>query len=93
MEENDKILIITLRAARTNRGYTLDDVSNFTPYSRDKIHKYELDSSNIPYTMLEILLNLYDVQLKNIFLGVESDFIGRFRVNTENRKIEKSCVS
>jgi len=37
-EEN---LIISLRAARTNRGYSLDDVSQLTEYSRDKVHRFQ----------------------------------------------------
>ena len=86
-EEN---LIISLRAARTNRGYSLDDVSELTEYSRDKVHRFELDSSNIPLSMLETLLNLYQVNMKNIFLGNESDFIGKYRVHPENNGDELS---
>lgn len=91
MTKNDKLLIITLRAARTNRGLTLVDVAGITPYSRDQIHKFELDSSNIPYPMLEELLSLYEIPLKNIFLGVESDFIGKFEGVSKTTESEEMC--
>ena len=81
MSEKSNVLVITLRAARTNAGYTLDDVSKCTPYSRDQIHKMEQDSRNISYAMLENLIQLYQVPLKHIFLGIESDFIGKLRVS------------
>lgn len=87
-EEN---LIISLRAARTNRGYSLDDVSKLTKYSRDKVHRFELDSSNIPFSMLETLLNLYQVNMKNIFLGNESDFIGKYKSLSDSHDDELSC--
>lgn len=91
MTENDKLLVITLRAARTNRGLTLVDVSKVTPYNKDQIHKFELDSSNIPYAMLDKLLELYEIPLKNIFLGLESDFIGKFSDPLKNIEIEEKC--
>lgn len=81
-------LIISLRAARTNRGYSLDDVSEITNYSRDKIHRYELDSSDIPFSMLETLLNLYQVNMRNIFLGNESDFIGKYNEQVKGENSE-----
>ncbi|MGG2111948.1 helix-turn-helix transcriptional regulator [Lysinibacillus pakistanensis] len=92
MTEFEENLIITLRAARTNRGYSLDDVSRLTKYSRDKVHKFELDSRDIPYSMLETLLSLYKVNLKNIFLGIESDFIGKYRIPYGINDEEISCT-
>ncbi|HCG4535530.1 TPA: helix-turn-helix domain-containing protein [Salmonella enterica subsp. enterica serovar Typhi str. AG3] len=81
-EENLKI---TLRAARVNRGYKLEDVAELTSYNKDKVNRFEIDSSDIPYSMLETLLNLYQVNLKHIFLGKESDFIGIYSKRSNDK--------
>ena len=68
-------MIITLRAARVNRGLTLKEVANSINKSIDTINKYEIDSTNIPRKLMIDLLNLYRVSPDNIFFGKESDFI------------------
>ena len=89
-EEN---LLISLRAARTNRGFSLVDVANQTKYSKDQINRYEIDSTNIPFSMLETLLNLYQVNLRNIFLGKESDFIGKYCSSKEGEERNNKYLS
>jgi transcriptional regulator with XRE-family HTH domain len=70
-------IIITLRAARVNRGLTLNDVAEETGKSVDTISKYEKDSTDIPRSLLIALLNLYGMRADNIFFGRESDFTGK----------------
>lgn len=69
-------LIITLRAARVNRGLTLKDVADKTGKSIETIGKYERDSTDIPRSLMNKLLKLYRVSGDHIFFGVESDFTG-----------------
>jgi transcriptional regulator with XRE-family HTH domain len=70
-------IIITLRAARVNRGLTLVDVSRKTGKSVDTISRYEKDSSDIPRSLLVTLLDLYGIGADNIYFGRESDFTGK----------------
>lgn len=70
---------IQLRAARVNAGYSLQDAALEAKVSADTISRYEKDSSNIPYALLNRLLEMYRVDLDFIFLGNSSDFIGKLR--------------
>lgn len=74
MEEKFKI---TLRAARVNRGLTLKDVSDHVGRAPDTISKYENDASDVPHDLLISLLELYRAPYAHIFLGKESEFLGR----------------
>ncbi|GIO39271.1 hypothetical protein J41TS12_41320 [Paenibacillus antibioticophila] len=67
---------ITLRAARVNRGLTLEEVAGILKKSVDTIRKYEKDSSHIPRDLLVSLLKLYQVPDEHIFFGPESSFHG-----------------
>lgn len=91
MTEKDHRLIITLRAARVNCGMAIEDVVENTPYDKEQIRKWELDSRNISHGALDVLLNLYGVRLNHIFLGLESDFIGKCKW-AKMHKAEKSKV-
>jgi transcriptional regulator with XRE-family HTH domain len=71
------MLKITLRAARVNSGLLNKEVAQIVHKCVDTISRYERDSSEIPHDLLMALLKLYDVSLDDIFLGKESDFIGR----------------
>lgn len=70
-------LLITLRAARINRGLKLKDVAKYCSKSIDTIIKYEKDSTDIPRDLMIALLELYQIRGDNIFFGRESDFIGK----------------
>lgn len=72
---------ITWRAARINRGLTLKDVAEFTGKSIDTIIKYEKDSTDIPYDLMQRLLGLYGVPIEHIHCGRESDLIGKERAS------------
>lgn len=69
-------LIITLRAARINRGLTLKDVAERTGKHPETISKYEADSTEIPRDLSLKLLEIYGVPDRNIFFGKESSFHG-----------------
>ncbi len=71
------MLQFTLKAARVNAGLTLEEVASIVKKDKKTVNKYELDSSTIPYDLLEKLIKLYDIPLNHIFLGKESDFIGK----------------
>ena len=68
-------LQITLKAARVNAGYTIEEISKITGKAKDTIMKYERDSSAIPRNYMFHLLLLYGVTHDHIFFGNESDFI------------------
>ncbi|BFH15583.1 hypothetical protein J6TS7_56320 [Paenibacillus dendritiformis] len=70
---------ITLRAARVNRGLTLQKVAALSKKSIDTISKYEKDSTNIPRDLMSCLLEIYEVPANYIFFGKESDFIGKIK--------------
>jgi transcriptional regulator with XRE-family HTH domain len=81
-------LLITLRAARVNNGFILQEVAELVGKSKDTISKYEADSSNIPRNLMTELLRLYGLTQNDIFFGKESDFIGernksKQKVNTK----------
>lgn len=72
---------ITLRAARVNAGYSLEEVAEKIGKSVATIAKYQRDSSNIPRLLLLQLLDLYAVPADVIFFGRESDFIAKMRAS------------
>jgi transcriptional regulator with XRE-family HTH domain len=69
---------ITWRAARVNRGLTLEDAARLSCKSVDTVYKYEKDSSHIPYDLMQLWLKLYEVPSELIYCGLESDLIGNF---------------
>lgn len=70
------MLMLTLRAARVNRGLALKEVAAETGKSPETINRYERDSTNIPRSLMEQLLRIYGVDADHIFFGRESDFTG-----------------
>ncbi|WP_110930913.1 helix-turn-helix domain-containing protein [Paenibacillus bouchesdurhonensis] len=67
---------ITLRAARVNKGYTLEYVAEIVGKTSKTIAKYEKDSTNIPRRLFVTLARLYGVPEEMIFCGKESDING-----------------
>lgn len=68
------MFLITLRAARINRGLTLKQVAKKTGKCSETIGKYEMDSTKMPRDVVEQLVILYDVPKEIIFFGKESVF-------------------
>lgn len=72
---------ITWRAARVNRGYTLKKAAELSGKNIDTIMRYEKDSTDIPHSLMQSWLDLYDVPVDIIFCGLESDFNGKEKAN------------
>lgn len=70
---------LTWRAARVNRGYTLTDAAKLSHKNIDTVMKYEKDSSEIPYDLLQLWLKLYSVPQELVYIGPESDLIGEYK--------------
>ena len=68
---------ITWRAARVNRGYNQAEVAELSGKNIDTVTKYEKDSTEIPYSLMQTWLDLYGVPADIIFCGLESDFTGK----------------
>ncbi|MFE0394725.1 helix-turn-helix transcriptional regulator [Paenibacillus lactis] len=81
---------ITLRAARTNRGFTLDEVARLVDRTPKTIAKYESDSTSIPRDLFLSLVTLYKVPEDMVYCGVESVFIGSPTKGSAKRKRKAS---
>lgn len=66
---------ISLKAARVNAGLSAVNVAELVGVHHQTIHKYEKDSSNIPFSLLDKLCNIYQIPSENIFLGNKYDLI------------------
>ncbi|OAS21165.1 helix-turn-helix domain-containing protein [Paenibacillus oryzisoli] len=71
------MLLITLRAARTNCDLTLKQVADLTGKCAETLGKYERDSSKIPRDVMEDLIRIYRIPKHHIFFGKESVFTER----------------
>lgn len=60
-----------LKAARVNVGFTSKKAAKAADVHFQRLSKYEKDSSDIPFSLLIELSNLYRVPIHNIFLGKE----------------------
>lgn len=71
------MLLISLRAARINSGFTLKQVAARTGRCAETISKYELDSTSMPRDVIEQLVGddgIYGIPKENIFFGKQSVF-------------------
>ena len=64
---------ITLRAARESCGYTVEEVARHCGVSVKIICEVELDSSEIAYSLLFKIIDLYNIAPDHAYLGLESD--------------------
>lgn len=64
---------MSLKAARVrvDVGFTSKDAAKAADVHFQTLSKYEKDSSDIPFSLLNELSNLYRVPINNIFLGKE----------------------
>lgn len=79
MEKVTNTIKITLRAARVNAGLRLVDASKIFNINKDKLSKYEKDSTDVPRTFLLQIEEVYRVPTENIFFGRESEFFRKCR--------------
>lgn len=78
---------VTFRAARVNKGFTVDAVAREVGKSPKTISKYEEDSTNIPRGLFLDLVKLYGVPEEMVYCGPESVFIGLRRNLPRKRRI------
>ena len=62
---------MSLKTARVNAGFTSKEAAKAADVHFQTLSKYEKDSSDIPFSLLNELSNLYQVPINNIFLGKE----------------------
>lgn len=74
---------ISLKAARVNAGFTSKEAADAVDVHYQTLAKYEKDSSDIPFSLLDELSKLYQVPINNIFLGKEYELI---RIIARNRE-------
>lgn len=60
---------ITLRALRVNYSLSAKEVAKELGIHEQTLLKYEIDSTDISYSLLEDLAEFYKVSVDNIFLG------------------------
>lgn len=70
---------ITLEAARKNADYTLKEASALFGVHHQTLRKYEIDSSEVPFSFIEKIPKVYGVPKKYIFFGNKYDFIRTIR--------------
>lgn len=74
---------MSLKAARVNAGFTSKEAAEAVNVHYQTLTKYERDSSDIPFSLLDELSNLYQIPINNIFLGKEYELI---RIIARNRE-------
>ena len=65
----------TLRMARESNGYTLEEVASRCGIPVGDIARYELDARGTPFDVAKKLKRLYCIELGQIFVGLESEFL------------------
>jgi len=71
MEEDLKI---TLRAARTNIGFTRIEAAAALEIHHETLKRYEIDSTNIPRGVFIKFEKIFGIPADNIYFGKEKDF-------------------
>lgn len=79
----DKDIVITMRAARVNAGYTQSEAAKELGINRDTLFRYEKDNSAIPRNIIESMAQTYKIPANNIFFGLESEHIRILRGDTD----------
>ncbi|HSW76029.1 MAG TPA: helix-turn-helix transcriptional regulator [Candidatus Saccharimonadales bacterium] len=67
-------LQITLKAARTNKGYTLKEAAEHFDIHFSTLRKYEADSTNVPRSFFSKLESVYGIPVSFIYFGKEEDY-------------------
>lgn len=65
---------ITLRAARTNLGYTLKEAAQLFEIHHLTLARYEADSSNVPRSFFSKIEGVYGVPVAFIYFGKAEEF-------------------
>ncbi|WP_271002149.1 helix-turn-helix transcriptional regulator [Listeria seeligeri] len=72
-------MLITLKAARVNCGYTINEAAKLVGVHMQTLSKFEKDSSKMPLSLLKRVAELYHISEDNIFFGNENEFIRTLR--------------
>ena len=75
------MMLITLRAARVNCGYSQQEAAKLLGVHYQTLSKWENDSSDMPMSAISKASDVYHIPANNIFFGNENEFIRNFRVN------------
>lgn len=67
-------MIISLKGARNNAGYTQREIADKLGISISTVSKLEKDSSNISKCLLDNMTELYRIDQDNVFLGKHVDY-------------------
>lgn len=77
---------LSVRAARTNIGYTQAYAAKELGINTDTLSKYEKNSSKIGRDLIEKMEKLYFVDADNIFFGNESEFYRIRRMERDEKQ-------
>lgn len=73
---------LSVRAARTNIGYTQGEAAKKLGINQDTLSRYENNSSKIGRDIIQKMEELYFVDADHIFFGDESEF---YRIRRSER--------
>lgn len=77
------MMLITLRAARVNCGYSQQEAAKLLGIHYQTLSKWENDSSDMPMSAISKASDVYHISANNIFFGNENEFIRNSRKNNE----------
>ncbi|MBN4910170.1 helix-turn-helix transcriptional regulator [Staphylococcus sp. EG-SA-13] len=77
---------LSLRAARTNIGYTQGEAAKKLGINHDTLVRYEKNSSKIGRDIIQKMEELYFVDANHIFFGEESEFYRIRRIERDSLK-------
>ncbi|MCY9764803.1 helix-turn-helix transcriptional regulator [Paenibacillus alvei] len=72
---------ITLRDARTNLGWSLEEASEKIGISVNRLRKYEEDNRKMPSTFLIPLSNVYKISMAHFYIGKTQSFKKKNHLN------------
>lgn len=75
--------LFSLEACRKNAGLTLRSAADYLGISYQTLSKYENDSSDIPMSLLNKMVTLYQVDRNSIFLGNKYELISKIKQKRE----------
>ncbi len=76
--------LFSLEACRKNAGLTLRNAAVYLGISYQTLSKYENDSSDIPMSLLNKMVELYQVDRNSIFLGNKYELISKIKSKRKN---------
>lgn len=76
--------LFSLEACRKNAGLTLKNAAVYLGISYQTLSKYENDSSDIPMSLLNKMVELYQVDRNSIFLGNKYELISKIKSKRKN---------